>query len=143
MGNVRHIARGPHGVYGVGANHLTGSTSSESPSAIHFPVTLCRFGRAWCPGTRRVYGTGDLIPCARVLLSPPVMAGYIVQHLAECRAHAVIAVPAVCSYWFPLVQHASVRSLQVARSGESDVFVWPHHRRPAATHIRQVGDEGV
>ena len=40
---------------------------------------------------------------ALAFFPPPVMAGHIEQHLAECKAHAVVFLPDVKAYWFPLV----------------------------------------
>lgn len=34
---------------------------------------------------------------------PPDMVGPLVQHLAECRAHAVVVLPAIHTYWSPRV----------------------------------------
>ena len=59
---------------------------------------------------------------------PPLMAGHVIQHLAECRAHAVLVVPDTKPYWFPLVQQASVRSVEVAPWNAPGVFQWPSSR---------------
>lgn len=56
---------------------------------------------------------------------PPVMAGHIVQHLAECNAHAVIVVPGTKAYWFPRVQQATVRSRVVAPANAWGYFQLP------------------
>ena len=56
---------------------------------------------------------------------PPVMAGHVVQHLAECHAHAVIVVPGSRSYWFPRVQQAAVRSLLISPPNAGGYFQWP------------------
>lgn len=56
---------------------------------------------------------------------PPVMVGPIVQHLAECRSHAVVLLPNVHAYWSPRVHHAAVRELPLPRIGS---FAYPHHR---------------
>lgn len=56
---------------------------------------------------------------------PPVMAGHVVQHLAECRAHAVIVVPGTKAYWFPRVQQATVRSRLVASANAWGYFQFP------------------
>ena len=53
------------------------------------------------------------------------MAGHVVQHLAECRAHVVIFVPDVLEYWFPQVSCATVRTLALPKSGS---FGSPHHQ---------------
>ena len=71
----------------------------------------------------RVPITGE--PAFGYCFPPPVMAGHIVQHLAECRAHAVIVVPDTRAYWFPLVQQAMVHSLEVAPRATFGYFEWP------------------
>ena len=55
------------------------------------------------------------------------MVGIVTAHLRECRARAVIIIPAVRLSWFPLVASASVRSLPVASLQESNVFFRVHH----------------
>lgn len=45
---------------------------------------------------------------------PPNMAGAIAQHIAECRASAVLVFPGVPKYWFLRVQRATFRSRVVA-----------------------------
>ncbi len=56
---------------------------------------------------------------------PPTMVGPVLQHLRECGAHAVVLVPGTKKHWFPLLQLATVRSIQVAAVGESGVFHCP------------------
>lgn len=68
-------------------------------------------------------GTGE--PALGYCFPPPVMTGHVVQHLAECRAHAVIIVPDTNAYWFPRVQQATVRSFVVAQANENGFFHWP------------------
>ena len=53
------------------------------------------------------------------------MAGHIVQHLAECKAHAVVLLPDVKACWFPVVQLAAVRSITVAPVAATGCFQWP------------------
>ena len=48
------------------------------------------------------------VPAFGYCFPPPTMAGHVVQHLAECRAHAVLVVPGNKPYWFALLQSASV-----------------------------------
>ena len=69
--------------------------------------------------------TGGNMPAFGYCFPPPVMAGHVVQHLAECRAHAVIVVPDVREYWFPQVSCATVRTLALPKAGS---FGFPHHR---------------
>lgn len=111
---------------------LMACTSSAQAS----PITGLRlpfFSRFSCPGSA---GTDMLAQNVAVMpgtsmqafgycFPPPKMAGHVLQHLEECRAHAVLVLPDTRPYWFPLVQLASVRSLPVASRGEAGVFQWP------------------
>ena len=54
------------------------------------------------------------VPAVGFCFPPPIMAGHILQHLAECEARAVVLLPDVKAHWFPLVQLAAVRSIEVA-----------------------------
>ena len=45
------------------------------------------------------------------------------QHMAECRAHAVI-IPDIRDHWFPRVHRATVRSLATPKIGS---FGFPHN----------------
>lgn len=58
---------------------------------------------------------------------PPVVADHVVQHLAECNAHAGIVVQVTTVYWFPRVQQAAVRSRIVAPANAQGIFsaTWP------------------
>ena len=56
----------------------------------------------------------------------PNTVRHVVQHLAECHAHAVIVVPDTRACWYPLVQQAIVRSLQVAPKIMFGFFQWPY-----------------
>ena len=56
---------------------------------------------------------------------PPLLVGHVLQHFQECRARAVIVVPSVKAYWFPLLQWATVRSAQVAAVDHGGVFHFP------------------
>ena len=40
---------------------------------------------------------------------PRVMVGHVVQHMAECKAHAVRDIPDVWNHWFPRVHKATAR----------------------------------
>lgn len=71
----------------------------------------------------RVPGTGE--SAFGFCFPPPVMAEHIVQHLSECEARAVIVVPDTRAYWFPLVQGAMVRSLEVAPKAVAESFQCP------------------
>ena len=66
-------------------------------------------------------------PCFGYCFSPPLMVGVVAAQLRECRARAVIIIPAVSLSWLPLVALASVRSLPIASLQESNVFFRVHH----------------
>ena len=51
------------------------------------------------------------------------MVGHVVQHMAECRAQAVLVLPDVREYWFPRVSCATVRTLVLPPAGR---FGYPH-----------------
>ena len=68
------------------------------------------------PGTR--------IPAFRFCFPPPIMAGHVVQHLAERKACAVVLLPDVKAYWFTLVRLATVRSIEVAQVATEGCSQW-------------------
>lgn len=53
---------------------------------------------------------------------PPVMVGPLVQHLAACKARAVVVVPDTRPFWFPLLAQATTISMVVSRKGQRGVF---------------------
>ena len=69
------------------------------------------------PGTRG--------PAFGFCFPPPIMAGHIVLHMAEYKAHAVALLPDVKAYWFPLLQFATVITIEVAPAAEDGCFLWP------------------
>lgn len=97
-------------------------------------VALPFFSRYHCEGTSGVdvlarnlaVLPGTAVPAYGFCPPPPVIFGHIVQRLAECRAHAVILVPGVKAYWFPRVQFAATRSVEVvAAANAGGVFRLP------------------
>lgn len=105
-------------------------------SAQHSPSSgraLPFFSRYHCAGSMGVdvfaqnvaVLPGGHVPAFGFCFPPPVMAGHVVQHLAECRARAVVILPSVKAYWFPRVLSATTRSVEVAGINEGGVFVWP------------------
>lgn len=91
------------------------------------------FSRYHCAGTSGVDVVaqnlavlpGTDIPAFGFCFPPPVMVGHVVQRLEECRAHAVILVPGMKSYWFPRVQLATSRSVPVSATDTEGAFVLP------------------
>lgn len=71
----------------------------------------------------RIPGSGE--PAFGFCFPPRFMAGHIVQHLSGCEARAVIIVPDTRAYWFPLVQGAMVRSLEVTPKAAAGSFQSP------------------
>ena len=68
-------------------------------------------------------GTNDV--AFAFVFPPPVMVGVVVQHLADCKAHAVVILPDVHGYWFPRVRCATVREYALPQRGS---FGYPHHQ---------------
>ena len=68
---------------------------------------------------------GTTTPAFGFCFPPQVMAGHIVQQLAECKAHAVVFLSDVKAYWFPLMQLVTVRSIEVAPVAVAGCFQWP------------------
>ena len=71
---------------------------------------------------------GTTAPAFGLCFPPPVMAGHIVQHLAECKAHAVVLLPNVKAYWFPVAQLAAVKSITVVPVAATRCLQWPSPR---------------
>ena len=70
--------------------------------------------------------SGTRAPAFRFCFSPPNHGtSHGMQHQAECRVHAVILLPDVKAYWFPLVELATVRSIEVAPVASAGCFQWP------------------
>ena len=60
------------------------------------------------------------------------MVGHVVQHMAECKAHAVIDIPDVWDHWFPRVLKATARSLETPQIGS---FGFPHYQNGVRNHV--------
>ena len=70
--------------------------------------------------------SGTRAPAFRFCFSPPNHGtSHGMQHQAECRVHAVILLPDVKAYWFPLVELATVRSIEVGLVATAWYFQWP------------------
>ena len=57
------------------------------------------------------------------------MVGVILQHIAECKARAVLIVPDQKHAWFPLIDEATVRLVEVSMVGDDSAFFRVHHQR--------------
>lgn len=84
---------------------------------------LLFFARYHCAGTARtdmlaqdvavLPGTGG--EAFGFCFPPPLMVGHVVQHLRECHVHAVVLVPDIQAYWFPVLHQATTLSDAVGR----------------------------
>ena len=53
------------------------------------------------------------------------MAGHTAQKRSECKAHAVSLLPDVKAHCFPLLQLATMRSIEAAPAAADVCFQWP------------------
>ena len=61
---------------------------------------------------------------------PPIpMIGVISQHIAECKARAVLIIPDQKLVWLPLIDEATVRSAEVSTIGDDSAFFRVHQQR--------------
>ena len=60
---------------------------------------------------------------------PPVTVEHVVQHMTECRAHAVIILPDVHEHWFPRVSRTTVPAPVLSKAGS---FGYPTTRTECA-----------
>lgn len=58
----------------------------------------------------------------------PILAGHIAQHVAECKVHAVVVLPAVRALCFRLVQLPAIGSIEVAPVSAVGFFELPTFR---------------
>ena len=68
-------------------------------------------------------------PCFGFCFPPTTMVGVVLQHIAECRARAVVVVPDQRQSWFPLLSNATKRSFRVAGPGDTSAMFRVHHQR--------------
>ena len=95
-------------------------------TVLFLSVRLCWFSEDRRVRARRFARSGYQCPGLRVSFPTPDHGrGHIVQHLAECEARAVVLLPDVKVHWFPLVQLATVRAIEVATVGAEGCFQWP------------------
>lgn len=97
-------------------------------------------GSAWVDAFRQNVATtpGLGTKAFGYCFSRQVMAGHVVQRLAECQAHAVLVLPDVQDYWSPRVHHVTTRTLRLPRAG---TFESPHHHYGLReyTNVRHMG----
>ena len=68
---------------------------------------------------------GARVPALGFLFHPISWQDTLSKHMAECKAHAVALLPDVKAYWFPLLQLATVRPIEVAPVAADGRFQWP------------------
>ena len=56
---------------------------------------------------------------------PPGLVGHVVQHMVECRAHAVIVLPDEHEHWFPRISRATVCAPVLPKAAS---LGHPHHQ---------------
>ena len=66
-----------------------------------------------------------------LLLQQPSLWGVVLAHIRKCEVRAVIVVPSTRTSWFPMIEGAGVRSVQIAFKGEKSQFFRLHHQRGA------------
>ena len=64
----------------------------------------------------------------------PSLVGVVLAHICKCQARAVIVVPNTRASWFPMIEGAGVRSVQIASQGEDSQFFSVHHQRGAEAY---------
>ena len=75
---------------------------------------------------------------------PPIMAGHIAPHMAECKAHAVALLPVMNAHWFPLLQLATVRSQWPSANGGIRNWWYPRWRMIAyEVDLRNLDSNGL
>ena len=52
----------------------------------------------------------------------------MLAHISKCEAGAVIVVPNTGASWFPTIEGAGVRSVQIASQGAGSQFLRVHHQ---------------
>ena len=55
----------------------------------------------------------------------------MLAHISKCEARAVIVGPNTRASWFPMIEGAGVRSVQIASQGAGSQFFRAHHQRGA------------
>ena len=55
----------------------------------------------------------------------------MLAHTSKCEARAMIVVPNTRASWFPMIEGARVRLIQIASKGEESQFFRVHHQRGA------------
>ena len=83
----------------------------------------------------------DLMETDVYCFPQPSLVGVVLARISKCEARAVIVVLNTRASWFPTVEGAGVRSVQIASQGEDSQFFRVHHQRGAESHT--FGREGM
>ena len=74
---------------------------------------------------------GSLHKCFGCCFPQPSLVGVVVAHISKCEARAVIVVPDTRASWFPMIEGAGVRSVQIASQGAGSQFFRVYRQRGA------------
>ena len=74
---------------------------------------------------------GSLQKCFGCCFPQPSLVGVVFAHISKCEAKAVIVVPNTRASWFPMINGARVRSVEIASQGAGSQFFRVHHQREA------------
>ena len=77
---------------------------------------------------------GSLQNCFSYCFPQPSLVGVVLAHISKYEARAVIVVPNTRASWFPMIEGAGVRSVQIASQGTGSQFFRVHHQRGAEPH---------
>ena len=66
---------------------------------------------------------GSLRTCFGYCFPQPFLVGVVLVHVCKCKARAVVVVSNTRASWFPMIEGAEVRSLQIASKGEDSQFL--------------------
>ena len=77
------------------------------------------------------YMPRSLQKCFGYCFPQPSLVGVVWAHISKCEARAVIVVPNTRASWFPMIEGAGVRSVQIASQVAGNQFFRVHHQRGA------------
>ena len=71
---------------------------------------------------------GSLQKCFGYCFPQPSLVGVVLAHISKCEAGPVIVVPNTRASWFPMIEGAGVRSVQIASQGAGSKFFRVNHQ---------------
>ena len=86
---------------------------------------------------------GSLQKCFGYCFPQPSLVGVVLAHTCKCQARAVIVVPNTRASWFPMIEGAGVRSVQIASQGVDSQFFRVHHQGRAEPYTFGRGGMGA